>query len=185
MAPDDHDSAGIGVLQAALHATASHDAETTFAFESYKLLPKRRLLLNRERPIELKSRAFEVMLTLVEARGALVTRDRLNQRLWPNTFVEPHNLDTQISTLRKALGTDRHLIQTEPGRGWRIAATVRLFPRVSASPPAPPPEPAPDPATNVPLSVAPLVGRERELAELPTLVAKHRLVTLTGPGGIG
>jgi predicted ATPase/DNA-binding winged helix-turn-helix (wHTH) protein len=179
MAPDDHDSGVIGLFPAGFHAPAGHDAETAFAFEAYRLLPKRRLLLNGERPLELKSRAFEVMLALAEAGGSLVTREQLNQRLWPNTFVEPHNLDTQISTLRKALGTDRHLVQTEPGRGWRIAATIRLLPRAGAVPPAP------DSATNVPLAVAPLVGRDRELLELPALVAKQRLVTLTGPGGIG
>jgi predicted ATPase/DNA-binding winged helix-turn-helix (wHTH) protein len=181
MAPDDHNGSSIGPLAAAFRATASHDAETAFTFDNYRLLPKRRLLFNGERPVELKSRAFEVMLAVVEAGGALVTREELNQRLWPNTFVEPHNLDTQISTLRKALGTDRRLIHTEPGRGWRVAATVRLVARA----PAPTPVPARDPATNVPLAVAPLVGRERELSELPALVARHRLVTLTGPGGIG
>jgi predicted ATPase/DNA-binding winged helix-turn-helix (wHTH) protein len=177
MAPDDHDSARMDPMPG-LDATASHDAETVFAFDRYRLLPKRRLLLNGEQPVDLKSRAFEVMLALAEAGGALMSREQLNQRLWPDTFVEPHNLDTQMSTLRKALGNDRHLIHTEPGRGWRIAASVRLFPSVPAAA-------RPDPVTNVPSAVSPLVGREQELSELAALVATHRLVTLTGPGGIG
>jgi predicted ATPase/DNA-binding winged helix-turn-helix (wHTH) protein len=174
MPPDDHDSGGVGPL-AALDAAMSQDAEAAFAFENYRLLLKRRVLLNGEQPVELRSRAFEVMLALAEAGGALITREQLNQRLWPDTCVEPHNLDTQISTLRKALGGDRHLIHTEPGRGWRIAASVRL----NAAPPPP------DRATNLPSAVAPLVGRERELSELPELIAGRRLLTLTGPGGIG
>lgn len=40
-------------------------------------------------------------------------------------------------------------------------------------------------ATNLPLQPNPLVGRERELAELGTLLATERLITLTGPGGTG
>jgi predicted ATPase len=39
--------------------------------------------------------------------------------------------------------------------------------------------------TNLPVQPMPLVGRERDLAELLELVEAHRLVTLTGPGGIG
>jgi predicted ATPase/class 3 adenylate cyclase len=40
-------------------------------------------------------------------------------------------------------------------------------------------------ATNLPVQPTPLVGRERELAEVRALVAAHRLVTLVGPGGVG
>ena len=39
--------------------------------------------------------------------------------------------------------------------------------------------------TNLPVQPTPLIGRERELAELVELVRSHRLVTLTGPGGSG
>ena len=46
--------------------------------------------------------------------------------------------------------------------------------------------PWPDtPASNLPLSLASFVGRERELDEIATLVREHRLVTLTGSGGVG
>ncbi|MGC2406034.1 MAG: helix-turn-helix domain-containing protein, partial [Candidatus Cybelea sp.] len=46
--------------------------------------------------------------------------------------------------------------------------------------------PWPDRLTsNLPLSLASFVGRERELDEIATLVREHRLVTLTGSGGVG
>ncbi len=44
---------------------------------------------------------------------------------------------------------------------------------------------APPAAFSLPLSLATFVGRERELSEIAALVRKHRLVTLTGTGGIG
>jgi predicted ATPase len=40
-------------------------------------------------------------------------------------------------------------------------------------------------ATNLPVQPTPLVGRERELGEALELLRTHRLLTLTGPGGIG
>jgi predicted ATPase/class 3 adenylate cyclase len=39
--------------------------------------------------------------------------------------------------------------------------------------------------TNLPVQPTPFVGRERELAEVLTLLDMHRIVTLTGPGGSG
>jgi len=39
--------------------------------------------------------------------------------------------------------------------------------------------------TNLPASVSELIGREEELCEILSLAATHRLVTPTGPGGIG
>ena len=39
--------------------------------------------------------------------------------------------------------------------------------------------------TNLVAAETPLIGRDRELAELADLLARERLVTLTGPGGIG
>jgi predicted ATPase len=173
--PDDHNGTVGAVPVNPCPVTSGGAGETAFAFDKYRLFPKRRLLIAGDRPVELKPRAFEAMLALAEAGGALVTREQLRQRLWPDTFVQRHNLDTQMSTLRKALGADRHLIQTDTGRGWRLATAIRLVPAL----------PTNDAATNVPAAVSPLVGREQELSELPKLVAQHRLVTLIGAGGIG
>jgi predicted ATPase/DNA-binding XRE family transcriptional regulator len=41
------------------------------------------------------------------------------------------------------------------------------------------------PLTNLPAPLTSFVGREKEQEEIKNLVAKNRLVTLTGPGGIG
>jgi hypothetical protein len=39
--------------------------------------------------------------------------------------------------------------------------------------------------SNLPAPLTSFVGRERELAEVAALLATHRLVTLSGPGGTG
>jgi predicted ATPase len=46
-------------------------------------------------------------------------------------------------------------------------------------------EPGALPPTNVPEPVSELIGRDDELAEVVNLMGAHRLVTLTGTGGIG
>jgi transcriptional regulator with XRE-family HTH domain len=40
-------------------------------------------------------------------------------------------------------------------------------------------------SSNLPLSLTSFIGRDAEVAEIAALLREHRLVTLTGPGGIG
>lgn len=49
----------------------------------------------------------------------------------------------------------------------------------------PPLRTLPDRVGNLPAQTTPLVGRTREVGEVIDLVASRRLVTLTGPGGVG
>jgi predicted ATPase/DNA-binding SARP family transcriptional activator len=86
-----------------------------------------------------------------------------------------------VDQLQRELGT-------MPERETReLAAAIRegRIPAVAA--PAAPPPRTPSGAIMSPLlaAVDALIGRERELAELERLLAGSRLVTLTGPGGIG
>ena len=74
-------------------------------------------------PVPVGSRALDVLNVLIEARGDLVTKDELLDRVWPTTTVEENNLQFQISTLRKALGEDREFIKTVSGRGYRFIPT--------------------------------------------------------------
>jgi DNA-binding winged helix-turn-helix (wHTH) protein len=76
-------------------------------------------------PIELGTRALDLLLVLLEADGSLVTKDELMSCVWPGITVAEENLKVQISALRKALGQDRDFIRTEPGRGYRFTAAVR------------------------------------------------------------
>ncbi|WGV22428.1 response regulator [Pseudomonas putida] len=75
------------------------------------------------RPILLGGRAFEVLATLIKAKGRVVGKDELFSQVWAGTVVEDNNLQVQVSLLRKAFG-DRGLIQTVPRRGYRLAAEI-------------------------------------------------------------
>src|SRR5271155_5579418 len=124
------------------------------------------------------------------ARGAIVTKDELMARVWPDRIVEENNLQAHISALRKAFGAERELIRTVAGRGYQFTGEVRLLEaspheRVGAGMAGmAAPQPAAGlPPTNLLAPVSELIGRDDELREILSHAAAHRLVTLTGAGG--
>jgi DNA-binding winged helix-turn-helix (wHTH) protein len=94
-------------------------------FGRFRVLLRRRQLVADDVPIELGTRAFDLLLVLLEADGSLVTKEELMSRVWPGIVVAEENLKAQISALRKALGEDRYFIRTEFGRGYQFTAAVR------------------------------------------------------------
>jgi DNA-binding winged helix-turn-helix (wHTH) protein len=103
-----------------------HEAtEAALGFGDFRVLVRQRRLLAGAVPVELGARAFDVLMVLIEADGALVTKDELQRRVWGNVIVSPDNLKVQVAALRKALGEDRMLILTDHGRGYRFTAAVR------------------------------------------------------------
>jgi DNA-binding winged helix-turn-helix (wHTH) protein len=100
-------------------------ADTTLAFGRFRVLLRQRQLVADGVPIELGTRALDLLLVLLEADGSLVTKDELLSRAWPGIVVAEENLKVQISALRKALGEDRDFIRTEFGRGYRFTGAVR------------------------------------------------------------
>ena len=79
-------------------------------------------------PVEIGSRALDVLRVLLGRPGDLLSRDEIMVAAWPGTVVEDNNLTVQISTLRRVLDQDRAedgCIQTVPGRGYRFVAPVR------------------------------------------------------------
>jgi predicted ATPase/DNA-binding winged helix-turn-helix (wHTH) protein len=147
------------------------------AFGRFQVLPHRRELL-----------AFDVLMALIEARGEIVGRRALMARVWPDRVVDENNLQSQIAALRAAFGAERDLIRTVSGHGYQFTGEVRVpsgspDQRAAAGMAAQPPGALPP--TNLPAPVSELIGRDIEVAEVVGLVGAHRLVSLTGAGGIG
>src|SRR4029453_8561350 len=80
----------------------------------------RRELRSRGTPVALGSRAFEIVEVLARAGGQLVSKDDLMARIWPGAIVGDNTLHVHMAAIRKAFGPDRGMLQTAPGRGYRL-----------------------------------------------------------------
>jgi DNA-binding winged helix-turn-helix (wHTH) protein len=107
-------------------------ADAALAFGRFRVLLRQRQLLADAVPVELGTRAFDLLLVLLEADGSLVTKDELLSRVWPGVVVSEENLKVQVSALRKALGADRDVIRTEFGRGYRFIGILCANPVTDA-----------------------------------------------------
>ncbi len=139
-------------------------------------------------PVPLGSRAFEILETLALSSGGIVTKDELMKRVWPGLVVEDNTLQVHISAIRRALGKDRDLLRTVSGRGYRLLGEwTEPEARFLGSTPAIRVEPSERGAfvTNIPSAASELIGRQSSISQIITLMSAYRVVTLTGPGGIG
>jgi DNA-binding winged helix-turn-helix (wHTH) protein/TolB-like protein len=106
------------------------EAKVLYEFDEFFLDPGDRALLRDGKTVSLTPKSFDILVTLVERNGQLVTKDELMKRIWPDSFVEEANLTVNVSALRKALGdTPGHqqYIETVPKMGYRFIARVRAL----------------------------------------------------------
>jgi predicted ATPase/DNA-binding winged helix-turn-helix (wHTH) protein len=163
-------------------------ANLVYGCDQWEIDLGRRELRSCGIPVSLGGRAFEIVTVLVQSPNGFVSKDDLMERVWPGAIVGEGTLHVHISAVRKALGSDRGLLKTATGRGYRLlgswtpqqrevtAAAVYSTPtRTSGAPP---------PNNFSPL-IARLVGRAAACQFVRDLVSAYRVVTLTGPGGIG
>jgi DNA-binding winged helix-turn-helix (wHTH) protein len=78
--------------------------------------------------LKLTGQPFEVLSILLERPGEVVTREELQKRLWPDTFVDvDHNLNAAINKIREVLGDSAEnprFVETLPRRGYRFIAPI-------------------------------------------------------------
>ena len=113
-------------------------------------LDLRRPELRRDgQPVRIHRRALGILYALAEAKGEIIGKDELMNRLWPGRIVEEGNLHVHVSALRKALGEDgegHSYVVTVPGRGYRLAGLAGS------------PEAAPSAAQGLPLPDKPSIA---------------------------
>jgi DNA-binding winged helix-turn-helix (wHTH) protein len=101
-----------------------------FLFEDFRLDRRAGGLFRRdheaEAPVELGSRALDILGVLVARAGEVISKDEIATVVWPGRVVEDSNLTVQISALRRVLDQGRlqgSCIQTVSGRGYRFYPT--------------------------------------------------------------
>jgi predicted ATPase/DNA-binding winged helix-turn-helix (wHTH) protein len=136
----------------------------------------RELRVGNER-VAIDRKPFDVLAYLVRNAGAVVTKDQLARACWPGRFLSDSVLSRTLSRVRAALGDgSQHVVETVHGVGWRIAVEVQHVGAHGASQ-----------SHNLPAPPTGLIGREAVLRAATGLLRRRdrRLLTLTGPGGIG
>jgi predicted ATPase/DNA-binding winged helix-turn-helix (wHTH) protein len=151
------------------------------SFGPFELSVRRRTLVRAGEPVPLSSRAFDVLLALLDACDEPITKEDLIRQVWGRLVVEENNLHVQIAAVRRALGPEHPFILTIPARGYRFIGDVQwepeALPASRSAREAPP--------GNLPLQVTPIIGRRRELDDVCEVLGRARLATLVGPGGVG
>jgi predicted ATPase/DNA-binding winged helix-turn-helix (wHTH) protein len=154
---------------------STQDYPAVLVFGPFTLHRASQQLLKGDQAVRIGSRAFSLLVDLVESAGQLRTREQLEARVWPRSIVEETSLRVHMSALRRALGDGRdgaRYIENIPGCGYSfIGAVTRLGDQRAA--------PAPSAAC------AKLVGRAAELESLHAQCTRTRLLSIVGPGGIG
>jgi TolB-like protein len=126
------------------------EARIHYEFNGFRLDPQQRLLAaSNGAPVPLPPRVLDTLLLFLERRGELLDKQTLMATIWPNVVVEENSLNQHIALIRRALGEgprEHRFIVTEPGRGYRFVADVRV---VTAAGPVQP-QPAQDTALRSP-----------------------------------
>jgi predicted ATPase/DNA-binding winged helix-turn-helix (wHTH) protein len=155
-----------------------------FVFGSFRLMPTERTLLDGDKPLRVGSRALDILVTLLESAGETVCKDELMARAWPDTNVDEASLRVHIAALRKALGDGQagnRFITNIPGRGYVFVAPATRERNDASMEPAVPTISGND----IPGSLTRIIGRDGVITTLVEQLAKRRLLTIVGPGGIG
>jgi DNA-binding winged helix-turn-helix (wHTH) protein len=97
-------------------------------FAEFEVDFEERQLTRNGKPVKIQNKPFEILRLLLERPGALVTRARIQQTLWPELHVNyERSLNTAVNALRESLGDSGRsfrLIETRSGAGYRFIAAV-------------------------------------------------------------
>jgi predicted ATPase/DNA-binding winged helix-turn-helix (wHTH) protein len=141
-------------------------------------------LIRAGQEIAVEPKAFAVLLEFLTHPDQMLSRDQLFDAVWGHAYITQATLNRLVVQLRRALGDDvqspRH-IQTVRGLGYRFIAPLittagTVSPALRFAPPV---------HARLPERTGALIGRKRAIVELGELLGSARLVTVTGPGGIG
>ncbi len=129
----------------------------------------------------LAQQPFRLLLMMVEREGAMVTREEIQQRFWPNdTVVEfDHSINVAIGKLRRALGDSAdkpQYIATVASRGYRLLVPVE---RIAA---------AENTLGEMPSQAADAdhaMERPTATVQAGQVVSHYRILDIIGGGGMG
>lgn len=154
------------------------------SFGPFQLFPRERKLERDGCPVDIGSRALDLLIVLLERPGVNVSNRDLTARVWRDVVVEESSLRVNITALRRVLGDGRdgvRYVVNIPGQGYCFVAPVT---RAAALASAPGTVLAAD-VYPLPPALRRMVGRDAQVAALAQQVLAQRHVSIVGPGGMG
>src|ERR1700716_2757990 len=152
-------------------------------FGSFCLNPAERLLTRNGVRVELRGRAYDLLLALLSRPNELISKGDLLRQVWPGLVVEEGSLRFHMTTLRKVLGDGaegKRYIVNSSGRGYSFVGEISRAPARGSR--------AEDAAVfqhaNLPIRL-PMIDREVEIEQIPARLGAKRFVTIVGAGGVG
>lgn len=110
-------------IRVALRHLARSSSDQSLQFGEVTIDIGKRLVAVQGQEVHLTPIEYETLKQLVLNAGRVLTHQTLLERVWgPEYHAETHYLRPVITALRKKLGP--HLIQTEPGVGYRLKVTL-------------------------------------------------------------
>jgi TolB-like protein/DNA-binding winged helix-turn-helix (wHTH) protein/Tfp pilus assembly protein PilF len=105
---------------------------TSYRFGVYQVEARTGELLRGGLKVKLQEKPFQILVSLLERPGEVVTREELRERLWgQDTFVDfDHSLDNAVNRLRDVLNDSARnprYIDTLPKLGYRFIGAVERF----------------------------------------------------------
>jgi DNA-binding winged helix-turn-helix (wHTH) protein/Tfp pilus assembly protein PilF len=113
-----------------MSVSEGQEGKELYEFGPFRVDVRRELLFRSGEPVALTTKTFRILTVLIRHGNEIVTKDDLMKTVWSDTFVGEDNLSRHIFMLRKALGEsaqDHRYIVTVPGKGYRLAESVRAI----------------------------------------------------------
>ena len=151
-------------------------------FGPFSLVPAERLLTKNGERVDLRGRAYDLLIALLSRPNELISKSDLLRQVWPGLVVEEGSLRFHMANLRKALGDgsegQRYIVNSS-GRGYSFVAEIsRSRPDIRAK------QSTSFQHANLPIRL-PMIDREVEIEQIPARLRASRFVTIVGAGGIG
>ncbi|MEL7450781.1 MAG: winged helix-turn-helix domain-containing protein, partial [Pseudomonadota bacterium] len=101
--------------------------EPIYCFLEYKVVTSRRELLREDESLPVEPKVYDLLLYLVEHHDRAVSKEELQDAIWPKVIVTESALTRCVMKARQAVGDDskeKLVIGTVPKKGYRFVATV-------------------------------------------------------------
>src|SRR6266436_4015099 len=114
----------MNIMDAQSRCSVSQDV---ICFGPFRLSGSARVLEKEGGPVQLGSRALDILIALVERPAEVVAKKELFARVWPDLVVDEGNLRYHVLALRKALGEGRsgtRYVTNVSGRGYCFVVPI-------------------------------------------------------------